>query len=75
MEEKTKSLNQTKIELKKTLKLDQNQIKLAIKALIKHHLGKQNMANLLDSSNEDFIYIDLVFKRIPEKFSIRPIAM
>lgn len=50
-------------------------MKKAVEALTKHHLSKVNIQNLLDSSQEDFIYIQVSLKAVPEKYSIRPISI
>ena len=54
--------------------IDNNLLKKAIKCLKKIILSKyKDKTNILSSEEDEFFYINLVFDRLPSKFSVRPV--
>lgn len=58
----------------KQLPIDPQQVKQAVKALVKYFNKTKSSSNLLDT-NDDFIYLEVVMSKVPTKYSIRPIQM
>jgi ribosome biogenesis protein UTP30 len=58
------------------LKLDEKQIQKAVKCLkaIIHNKYKDNL-NLLSSEDEEFIFINFLFGKLPFKYSLRPVTI
>lgn len=56
------------------IKLDKNLIKKAVKSLLQYSHKKLNPKDLLETG-DSFIYLEITLSQVPEKYSIRPLAM
>lgn len=72
--EKLEKIRELKEKAKLKINLDTKLLKKAVKVLLDLHEKKRNPKNLLET-NEEFIYVEISFNKLPEKFSIRPIQM
>lgn len=72
--EKLEKIKALKEKAKTKIILDTKLIRKAVKVLLELHEKKRNPKNILDT-NEGFVYVEISFNKLPEKFSIRPIQM
>jgi hypothetical protein len=69
---KSTRLERIRSKLPKVLTIDKKQVAAAVKAL--KQLNAKKPKDLLDIG-DDFVYIEVILTRVPEKHSIKPVQM
>lgn len=76
VQEKEKKLKKVVNVLKESMKIDNKQVLKASTALLKLLKGlEQDSKNLLSSTDEEFIYVEISLAKLPSKVSQRPQQM
>jgi len=72
--EKLAKIEEIKEKVKLKVHFDRKLITKAVKILLDYNEKTKNPKNILDT-NEGFIYVEINFNKLPERYSIRPIQM